>query len=487
MRFRSFVTRPLNLSLSLLFMVLITVGCARSDRAVQEQAQAKIDQRQYSEAIVLLEKEIPNHEGDAQALKTQLAYAYLGRSGVELLQLADNMKIFKSFKDMKLTPEQMQRVCTQVDVGIGGIFIGDICLPVIHFTYFPESDQPDFMHALALFTEIYPEPSTTNSDINLLLAVVDLASSIKNYEHLLTPPDVKPGIDGTISRQDKIVTLTHLMKYMKRSVDSLFLGVNRLMFSYGKIRRFFDKYKDKPLLRLGNHTYYLTDRLSADDFFQFILLSGKDALKTQEDRAKANKNLPIHSYSEALEDALSALQWKVNLQESSIRDAISHFLSAGAEWVPDHLSLDSTQSFNFDLLQVKDMPKFLQDLIGATRDSWKQENATMLFDEMDNLNYQLQTLNFINSSWTYFWQNLDDPTRLGLKANASHYRDQIPVVVIDPSHPNVNALKTWHLTAIRSLSALSEQMTRDYPNDSTLKTLPDLVNETSDWISTNLW
>ena len=470
-------------------MLLAIGGCARSERAVLDQAQSLIDQRKYSEAVNLLEKEIPNH--DSKAMKTKLGFAYLGKSGLELLEVANKITIFKSFNDMDFQTSDLQTTDLQTvchDNPVKNLDMPFVCLPILTLENFPDPEQPDLVKALEIFNQINPDPETTDQDINLLLAIINIGSSIKSYDHLVTVPVEYMEANVTFNRELRIKAATHSLKYLKRSVDSFFLGFRRLMFSYDKIRRFFDKYKNQPILTLGTHTYYATDKFSGQDFLDFLVNSAKSDLENESSSASDQQNKNLASYSSSIRRALYSLRLKLTIKDGTISSAVSRLIYAGSDWLPTQMRGNLNRDSVLGLLDPAHYPRVLQRTLEAGKAAWNQENARYIFEAIEDLNHQENNLEGISDQWDYFWRKLDDNGRAELKADLERYRNRIPLVEISEStRINSDELQSWYSTATDTLDDFATRASVNYPDEPLLRNLPFLISNSREWVRQNLW
>ena len=476
---------------SILMIVFSTLaGCSRSDRAILDQSQSLIDARKYPEAIALLEKEIPDHP--TNELKTQLAFAYLGNSGIELLELANQVTFLKSFKSVEVKDQPLDKVCPQLPDTFD-TSLSFVCLPIIKLNHFPEPDQADLLKSLAIFNEIDADPATTDHDINLLLAIVQMGIAIKNYDHLVVPPAEFDNSNIQNDRNLQIQAASYSVKYLKGSFDAFFSAFTRLVFSYDKIKHLMSRFQDKPILQIGNYSYYLTNRFSGEDFAQFLLSSLKSEATTEGDNLKTQTQETdnINGFAGALSRGLNAIRLSVNgIGNGYLNSTFDHFINLGVTWIPGKIqNMDTAQGIDLqNMMSLDDLPKILHKTVIAVRDTWEKSDASILFDQMDDLKVQYDSFVSIQSDWNNFWSSLDDPSRQLIHDRATQFEAQVPVVTLNVnSKPDFEALKQWYHSSADSLQTFVNQTAQDYPNDPLLQSLPALYSNSEAWINLNLW
>ncbi len=473
---------------------MLLAACGRSDRAILDDAQAMMNQRRYGDAVQLLEKELPAHS--SPELKTELGYAYLGLSGIELLELARHVSFLKSFKNVELDESSITQNCPQIPLE-GEVPIADknfkvTCLPMIKIAGFPAPDHPALLKALSIFEEVYPDPANTSEDINLLLAVVQMGVAIANYDLLVQAPDGITSADLSGNRELQIQAASFTVKYFKRTFNVFFSGVHRLFFSYGKVRRFLAKFMGKPLLTIGTYTYYGTAKISFEDFFQFLVASGQDAVRKQ---AAAGQGA-VPSISQFSASVVLGLRWmRIQIakgQEDFLSAYFAHFLTLGQDVLPGRLNVKPTIPSDLGFyLKMDPLPKELKRAIEAVKKTWSIEDARAIFDVADEIKTQYYTLNEIQVAWHDFWAGLDNPSQARLKAEMDEFRQGVPVVDIDPSAlPDIKIFQAWYQKSSQQLNALKDRVEiegQGAGSDTGMKHLPALIDRTEAWINSNLW
>ncbi len=460
-------------------------ACSRSERAISEEAQSLIDQRRYPDAIHLLEKEIPNHP--ETELKIQLGYAYLGNSGIELLEMASQVRSLGSFNSLELTNQPENKVCPKTPDAAGFPLV---CLPIVKLNHFPEPDQPDLLKGLALFNQMNPNPAGTGKDINLLLALIQMGMAVKDYERLISPPPQYQVPEMKTDRNLQIAAASYSIRYLKQSLDSLFAGITRLLFSYDRIRESLNEYQNKPLIRIGSYNYYLTRHFSESDFLEFFLASVREAAAAEGTRLKNSEGNNVESFAGALESELNQLRFKIDGMEGGFFDqAFSEMLSPGAVFVPEKVSdLDLRKIDVDDLVKMTDLPKIIQRTIIAIRSSWTQENAQLLFNAVDDIRIQTGKMEVLIQEWLSF---RDDAGEESLGIFKEDFEDFEKRTLADhfgvDSKPDFQALANWYDSVSLEMEALIEKATLDAPDGSKARTLPALYAHSEEWVHFNLY
>ena len=456
------------------------LGCAKSDRAVMDQSQSLIDQRKYGAAISLLEKQ-PEHHQNAKT-KTQLAYAYLGQSGVELMEVAKQVDFYK--KSLQSDPHFLTKTCSGAIIESIKHSIFD-CLPLVKIPKFPEPDNPSLLKALGIFNELYPDPTTTHQDINFLLAVIHMSIAVKNYEQFTTAALKLKNKDLIPSREAQIEAASYGIKYFKRTMDSVFVSFHRLLFSYGKIKGFFNRFKDKPLLRIGTYTYYGTDKLSADDFLQFLLQSAHQDINRKAHQL-SNKKDSLDHFSQSLEDGLYWMAAPLfGNAQNLMNDTIFSSVYLGARLFPKKFNLyqniNSTQlsfdpsQFKFDI-QSDLLPKSTLRFIQSVRSAWIHENAEFIFAELDDFHEQATLAQQLEDSWVAF-QHSPGTSEI-----------EFPTFVAPPGNaPDLQSVKNWYQNASDQLFAWNTRIKDQTNVGTTGSNLNALLDQTQHWIEYNLW
>ncbi len=465
--------------------ILAQVGCSRSERSIFDESESLLNQRKFSEAIQLLENEIVNHP--SLKLKTQLGYAYLGKSGVEILAVAQNIIYLKSIKlDEVESQSSMNQECPHLPDALNIHRIP--CLPLFKFDGFPDSQNPYLIKALSIFKEIYPDPANTSQEINLLLAEVNLGIAASNYGHLLNDQQEIKNKNTLINRDLEIAEVSLTLKYFKRTMDSFFIGIKHLFYSYGKIKRFLDKFNGKSLVKIGNYTYYGSEYTSFDDFFNFLMSSAQKEFYQEADSSAPVKTLS--SLSQTISQGLYWLRLKIdNGSENFLSDFYLHSLRFSSHIFPKRLGFSSNLNFNGGLFSQKYiLPKSIQRLIDSLKKSWKEEDAKFLYDEIDQIHDEFNELEKLTLEWDRFWYQLDSKEQLALKDSADHFLNRIPVINVDPTQNiEVTGLQKWNQQSMTELNAWAQYMISVAPQNRSINQLPYLINRTENWINDNLW
>ena len=347
--------------------LFVLTACGSAEHSMLDKAQSSMDRRDYRKAIEILEE--ANSDHSSTPIKEKLAYAYLGAAGIEFADLARNVEKLNHFDFKRFSASS---------------------LPIIHLDHFPSPENSDLVRAFKIFEQVHPDAAQTPQEINLLLAALKFSLAIEYYNRLAV-------LHGEADLRRATLTIVNV----KRSLESVLDGMHRLNFSYGKIKRFLHAAEKKPLIRVGSFSYYLSDKITMTNFFDFLTHSSEVTVQGEiNNRTKDSR--PVEQFLNDLSPNLKWLRSQTQLNDALIDAASLDLIHIASRIAPKSINLKPVFSPpNESPVQVstKDLPRFAQRIVVAVNEAWRVEDAKVLFEEREHLLGELATLHLLANEW----------------------------------------------------------------------------------------
>lgn len=444
----------LRTSLFLLILFSLT-SCGQSELSLLDKAQSEMDQRHYRQAIELLEQASQDRTGPE--LNTKLAYAYLGAAGVEFSDLAKNVQSLQRFDHHHLSLNS---------------------LPLIQLANMPSPENADLVHAFELFDRAYPDVAHAPQEINLLIAALKFTLSIEYYNRLVS-----------IHETTEVARATATIVNVKHSLLSLFDGLHRLYFSYGKIKRFLTAAEAKPLLKIGSFSYYLSENISLTNFFDFLTHSTEITLEDGIERA-ANDPRGLGEFLSRISQKLVWLRTHTEADDTAVSALTSQLIEISSRIAPKSISLKPTlDRVALAPVRIKDaqLPHFMRRMIHAVNEAWEIENAQVLFDERDHLRVSIEKLKQIAVDWDAVPETFNQTMPAWLVTKTEEDLKEFISLEINPSSADSLASVTRYYTILKNTLTLWTTDPNATQAEAVLSSdVRNLIQKTDEWITENL-
>lgn len=388
-----------------MFSILaVSCGQNQSDRSRVDHAIHAMNNRQYDEAVSILESvyaENPAHSSNALLL----AQAHLGKAGFEMMGLIEKVAGAQENVD----PDQYWVDQPHCDSGpIEKIAGYDVrCLIFRLMNNLPDAEDPSLIRARNILRSAFKDPAQTPSDANFLSALVEFSSAFyrirefgKTQSKVLL--EQEPNDVATADQQFKLVS-----HHLKRFLIETHYGFKRLRYSYGKLARIVKSMDGKPMVTIGDRTLMFSDNLDTADILRFASVLVQDRAEGVDSQISDFVGQGIRvagiKYMGTLARLDRAFFSRDQLEELSISWKFNHATAKLLEW----LAASDSKDFKFKpaMLLWDNPPIIFREFRDAIESGWTKETVGPLWDYFLSTRDRWNELGHIMDDWGAWYNN----------------------------------------------------------------------------------
>jgi hypothetical protein len=469
--------------LSLFLAIACGCGLNSSSRSQLDRAMALMNQARYADASATLESLHSKNPSDSR-VSILLAQANLGQANLEMLDLANQVMSSQP-------PSPVIELSSPPDCPTGAIH--DIqgadarCLVYRVIQLLPRPDEPHVIRARDVLRAAFPDPKTTDGEINFLAAYVELASALARVKAFLVPNAFGGSQDAKF---------TYFVHHAKAFLDELQQGLLRARYSYRKVSKFVANLDGKPLIKVGDQELVFSEDIGIPTLLRFaasVVHESADSVDSQLSAATGSALGGIGSGFVSVLQALDVGQFGGAAgNDLEVMWKFEPVINSALNSVAD--SIDKTGRFDLFSLTWSDPPRLFAGLVTAADAAWNGETPAPLRGYLQSTQGAWDELEALREGWTD-WVNLGlaPAQRDSLTAFLSFERKNDPRLGSFPAELTMPNLKAWQVGFTAGLSdALAAYLTGTVPNPPELtadqaKIGWDLLQRSQDWAATNLW
>ncbi|MGZ3708975.1 MAG: hypothetical protein ACXWPM_09385, partial [Bdellovibrionota bacterium] len=427
-------------------LLAMTLGACAPGAEIQQgldSARRALDQRRYSDAELILNDLHAKNPGRSD-VSLLLAEAELGLANLGILDLINRVLGQQDMDaeagvDGYSDPANVNALINSPDSLINSYFfswscpgkpIADPksndkqgCLALRLMKAIPAFEEPRLIRARNLLKEAFPDRAQTSSDVNFLVAYVNLLSALSRVKLAIRPAYFTKVLASDLSTAKWGEIFSQLKNLRLEGLTFL----DRARASYKKMKEFLGHIYGQPVIQVGEHTLVFGPSTDYSDFYDFALKLVYDqrreinamiqtilVQKVQTSFARmqgvairAMKNRPVEQFKKEYPDVWDFYQGFVtSTPETWIGSVLDQ---SSAPLLDPNAPAPSVNWVEF----VGDHPPHLfEELRAGILASWDQERDEPLHDALARASDRFLELTAITDAWSAWGEQFAevDPT-----------------------------------------------------------------------------